>query len=158
VKMMAWDLSANYSFELMRHDMLAAVGPERTAELLPPYPRDGLTIVPKTLTDEGESSNVGRPPPAAAATGNRSRREAADWSDALPGGVEKGLPDVARFLRGGAPTEALGSNNWVVDGTLTASGKPLLANDPHLGTHVPSLWYLAHLTAGDFDLIGATLP
>src|SRR4051794_29056294 len=46
VKMMAWDLSANYSFELLRHDMLAAVGPERMAELLPPYPPDGLTIVP----------------------------------------------------------------------------------------------------------------
>jgi penicillin amidase len=54
--------------------------------------------------------------------------------------------------------EGLGSNNWVVDGTLTASGKPMLANDPHLGTHVPSLWYLAHLSAGDFDVIGATLP
>src|SRR6185295_5768013 len=52
----------------------------------------------------------------------------------------------------------LGSNNWVVDGSLTASGKPLLANDPHLGTRLPSLWYLAHMSAGDFDVIGATLP
>jgi penicillin amidase len=58
----------------------------------------------------------------------------------------------------GGTTEALGSNNWVVDGTLTASGKPLLANDPHLGTHIPSLWYLAHMSAGEFDVIGATLP
>jgi acyl-homoserine lactone acylase PvdQ len=54
--------------------------------------------------------------------------------------------------------DALGSNNWVVDGTMTASGKPLLANDPHLGAQIPSLWYLAHLSAGDFDVIGATLP
>jgi penicillin amidase len=46
----------------------------------------------------------------------------------------------------------------VVDGTLTASGRPLLANDPHLGTRLPSIWYLAHLAAGDFDVIGATLP
>jgi len=37
VKMMAWDLSANYSHELLRRDMLAHVGPERTAELMPPY-------------------------------------------------------------------------------------------------------------------------
>ena len=42
-------------------------------------------------------------------------------------------------------TEALGSNNWVVDGTLTASGKPLLANDPHLARSMPSTWYLAHI-------------
>ena len=41
---------------------------------------------------------------------------------------------------------------------MTASGKPLLANDPHLGAQIPSLWYLAHLSAGDFDVIGATLP
>lgn len=156
VKMMAWDLSANYSFELMRHDMLAAVGPERTAELLPPYPPDGLTILPKIDEDESSNARPRLPPTASGGRGDSSGR--ADWSDALARGVQRGLPEVARFLLGGARTEALGSNSWVVDGTLTASGKPLLANDPHLGTHVPSLWYLAHLTAGDFDLIGATLP
>ena len=68
------------------------------------------------------------------------------------------MRSVRDLLLGGTRAEALGSNNWVVDGTLTASGKPLLANDPHLGTHVPSLWYLAHMSAGDFDVIGATLP
>jgi len=156
VKMMAWDLSANYSFELMRHDMIARLGAERTAELLPPYPREGLTIVPKL--DEDESSSVRLRRAAPAAIENRAPQDGFNWSDALARGVEHGLPDVTRFLLGGARTEALGSNNWVVDGTLTASGKPMLANDPHLGTHVPSLWYLAHLTAGDFDLIGATLP
>jgi penicillin amidase len=156
VKMMAWDLSANYSFELMRHDMLSTVGPDRTAELLPPYPSDGLTIVPKV--DEDESSNVRLRRPAPSIAAQPVARSRANWSDALARGVAGGLPEVTAFLLGGARTEALGSNNWVVDGTLTASGKPLLANDPHLGTHVPSLWYLAHLTAGDFDLIGATLP
>src|SRR4051812_44027945 len=41
---------------------------------------------------------------------------------------------------------------------MTATGQPMLANDPHLGAHMPSLWYLAHVSAGDFDMIGATLP
>ena len=72
--------------------------------------------------------------------------------------MSSGDPAVRDFLLGGATTEALGSNNWVVDGTLTASGKPLLANDPHLGARLPSTWYLAHVSAGDFDVIGATLP
>ena len=45
VKMMAWDLSKNYSIELLRHDLLPTVGAGRTAELLPPYPPDGLTIL-----------------------------------------------------------------------------------------------------------------
>ena len=55
-------------------------------------------------------------------------------------------------------TESLGSNNWVVDGTLTASGKPLLANDPHLGTRLPSTWYLVHISAGDYEAAGASIP
>src|SRR5439155_10879383 len=66
-------------------------------------------------------------------------------------------PTVADFLTAGS-AEGVGSNNWVVDGTRTASGFPLLANDPHLATRIPSIWYLAHLSAGDFDVIGATFP
>ncbi len=68
------------------------------------------------------------------------------------------VAETVRDFVQGARIEGIGSNNWVVDGTLTASGKPLLANDPHLATHIPSLWYLAHMTAGDFDVVGATLP
>ena len=52
----------------------------------------------------------------------------------------------------------LGSNSWVVDGSRTASGKPLLANDPHLGLTAPSVWYLAHLSWPGVDVVGATLP
>jgi penicillin amidase len=43
--------------------------------------------------------------------------------------------------------EGMGSNNWVVSGAHTRSGKPLLANDPHLGLQAPALWYFAHLQA-----------
>ncbi len=51
-----------------------------------------------------------------------------------------------------------GSNNWVISGAHTASGKPLLANDMHLDLAIPNVWYEAHLTAGDFDVAGVTLP
>ena len=47
VKMMAWDLSGNYSFELLRHDLIAAVGADRMNELMPPYAIDGLSILPR---------------------------------------------------------------------------------------------------------------
>ena len=50
------------------------------------------------------------------------------------------------------------SNSWVVSGARTASGKPLLANDPHLGLSAPNIWYFAHLHAPGIDQIGATLP
>ena len=54
----------------------------------------------------------------------------------------------------------LGSNNWVVSGAHTVSGKPLLSNDMHLGHQLPNLWYEAHLRcgSGNFDVAGVTLP
>ena len=160
VKMMAWDLGANYSFELLRHDLIAAVGPERMAQLMPPYSVDGLSI----LTGSGRSNEPG-------GSGNAARRRqpgdtvarqpdagSGGWSAALFSSLSTGDAAAREFLRGGAMTEALGSNNWVVDGTLTATGKPLLANDPHLSARLPSTWYLAHVSGGDFEVIGATLP
>ena len=51
-----------------------------------------------------------------------------------------------------------GSNNWVVSGEHTVTGKPLLSNDMHLGHQMPNLWYEAHLKAGEFDVAGVTLP
>jgi len=56
------------------------------------------------------------------------------------------------------PATGLGSNNWVLSGAHTESGKPLLANDPHLDLAIPSLWYLAHISTPDFEIVGATLP
>src|SRR5476649_2864025 len=56
VKMMAWDLSGNYSFELLRHDLLRTVGEERMNQLMPPYAADGLSILPTLAT----TANVAR--------------------------------------------------------------------------------------------------
>ncbi len=52
----------------------------------------------------------------------------------------------------------IGSNNWVISGSRTTTGKPILANDPHLGFSAPSLWYLADLKGSALSAIGATLP
>jgi len=59
----------------------------------------------------------------------------------------------------GMPPSVLGSNSWAVSGSRTVSGKPLLANDPHLGLELPAIWYEMHLVAGsELDVIGVTLP
>lgn len=50
------------------------------------------------------------------------------------------------------------SNGWVVDGTKSKSGKPMLANDPHLRIQIPSVWYEVHLNAPGINVIGATFP
>jgi len=54
--------------------------------------------------------------------------------------------------------EAIGSNSWVVGPARSASGKPLLANDPHLGLTAPAIWYIARLRAPGLDVFGFTLP
>jgi len=96
----------------------------------------------------------------------------ADLFPPYPGEARPPLPDVSRFYaeelslqvdillarhRGGA-NNSVGSNNWVVDGSRSVSGKPLLANDPHLPLTAPSIWYYAHLHVPGMDVIGASLP
>ncbi|MEO8260432.1 MAG: penicillin acylase family protein [Acidobacteriota bacterium] len=154
-KMLAWDLSGNYALELLRRDLAARVGTEALAELMPPYARDGLSILP-WLKPPG----VARATSPAVPDGREApfTGRAASWSTAFARGISGGHPAVRDLLLGGTVTEALGSNNWVVDGTLTASGKPLLANDPHLSSRIPSTWYLVHLSAGSYDAIGASIP
>jgi penicillin amidase len=51
-----------------------------------------------------------------------------------------------------------GSNNWVVNGSHTKSGKPLLANDPHLPHSIPNVWYMVHLKAPGLNVTGVSLP
>lgn len=55
-------------------------------------------------------------------------------------------------------SDCLGSNNWVVDGQKTVTGKPLLANDPHLSVMMPSIWYETGLHGAGFEVVGASLP
>ena len=55
-------------------------------------------------------------------------------------------------------TDCLGSNNWVVDGTKTVTGHPLLANDPHLSVMMPSIWYETGLHGAGLDVVGVSLP
>jgi penicillin amidase len=87
-----------------------------------------------------------------------------------PGDAPQPLPDFKSLYADVAPTAAAllalsppndyanGSNSWVVSGAHTESGKPLLANDPHLGLQAPSLWYLAHLSSPAGNVVGGTLP
>ncbi|HCL84819.1 MAG TPA: penicillin acylase family protein, partial [Chitinophagaceae bacterium] len=56
------------------------------------------------------------------------------------------------------PDKDNGSNNWAVSGTKTKSGSPILCNDPHLGLHLPALWYEMQLSCPSFNAYGATFP
>ena len=73
-------------------------------------------------------------------------------------GLYKGLPVDALAALEPAGTPRGASNAWVVAGTRTQSGKPILANDPHLGFGAPVLWYLARIVAPGLEVAGATAP
>lgn len=67
---------------------------------------------------------------------------------------EHSVEVAGRFLPELSPPEFNGSNNWVVSGEKTASGKPLLADDPHLGLSTPSIWYQMHLQSPEQNVEG----
>jgi penicillin amidase len=88
----------------------------------------------------------------------------APWALALgappqfPPDFDQAALDLHRhFVSGRFGSEfALGSNNWVIDGSKSATGKPILASDPHLGFSLPSIWYTAHLVAPGLNIAGVT--
>ena len=129
-KMMSWDLGGDYEMELLRRQLGETLGPERAAQLLPPFPEDGVVILPDGVTADAWQQTA---------------------ADLLA--LDRRLQ--LDFGRGG---REIGSNNWVVAGTRTESGLPLLADDPHLSTSIPSIWYLAELQGDQIHAIGATFP
>jgi penicillin amidase len=156
-KVLAMNLGGNMDSEVWRSRAIARLGVDRVADLEPPYPADGPFIVPElggtsSLTPDetyqgwAEASSLDSGALAALADRQNAVNAlliAADWQQ------------VSRDL---VSTEGIGSNNWVVAGARTQSGKPLLANDPHLGIQMPSIWYEIHLTGGGIDVVGASFP
>ena len=72
--------------------------------------------------------------------------------------VPSQVPSPPAVLPLGSASGHPGSNGWAVSGERSETGKPLLANDPHLGLTVPSVWYFAHLSWPGRDVVGATFP
>jgi penicillin amidase len=153
---MVEDLSSSPRHALMREKILAKLGPELTADL---YVNSSWHDRPPTVSrptldqeikgedqndDEDEDDDSGAD---SSVTGLTPRPDV----PALPS-----LPEMFWDER----ALVLGSNNWVVSGAHTVSGKPLLSNDMHLHNQMPNLWYEAHLrcASGNFDVAGVTLP
>ena len=78
--------------------------------------------------------------------------------EAVRAAKDAGDPRLALLAEAFLPPSGQGSNNWVVAGSRTASGKPLLANDPHLLVQSPSVWYEVHLRAPGIDVAGVSFP
>jgi len=127
-KLLNLGLALNMDNELRRFELLRRLGPEVASRLDFVYPDSNPTILAET-----------------------ARAAAAEGGDAATL-----FQEASRWIPSG--TAGAASNNWVVDGTLTASGRPMLCNDPHLPPSAPSVWYQAHVVAGDdFESTGVTL-
>lgn len=165
LKAMAWDLRSNLPDEIDRALLAADLPPEEVARLHPGFPFGTMpTIV------EGPAGSA---PPAAVESpaGEAAPAAASDPSD---GGVADAVSAVATPLASlsalidavpellGPDGGDLGSNSWVVSGAFTESGLPLLANDPHLGPEMPSVWTQMGLHCAElredcgFDVSGFT--
>ena len=131
-KMMALNLSQNHPFEILRAHLIAKLGEAVARRLMAPYPANGPVIVPPDA-----HNYVDFPAPRQ----DRTRLAA--------------LPGLSMIS---GVRQAWGSNGWVVAGGRTASGKPLLANDTHLGLQLPSVWYQVGLHGGGYDEAGFSFP
>lgn len=138
-------LSTSPKAALEREQILARLGPELTADL---YVNSSWRDHPPTAPAPALDAPPGGPPRVPASLTSSIFR-GPDTSESL-------RPWLDSVFREDAPL--LGSNDWVVSGAHTVSGKPLLSNDMHLGHQMPNLWYAAHLRSGDFDVAGVTLP
>lgn len=150
--MMALDLGGNWGTEFARLSALQRLSTEQLWQLMPPYPGEA----PATAVDlAGLYRGLGV---------YRASETKTAAAQPQPGSLVASLPDLQAWTRGLGHLEGIGSNNWVVAGERTQSGKPLLANDPHLGLSAPAIWYFARLKAPaapggkPMDVIGATLP
>ncbi len=146
LKAMAWDLSANFDQELGRATAAGALGGdvERVAELYPRYP---------------EEQNLPVLPPAEAVS-EEATVEDASWQRDATDAVESAYAALNASPRLLGEGEGIGSNSFVISGEHTASGEPLLANDPHLSISAPGIWHQVGLhcrettTLCTFDVAG----
>lgn len=132
LKYMAWDLTGRFTEKSMTRTR-AAFPPEVMQRLYPFYPPFTDPIIPPGTAWDFQPLSI----PAS--------------SENVPASAEalRTMPEHAQIL---------GSNNWAVSGSKTASGNPILCNDPHLGLNLPSIWYEMQLSAPGVNVYGVTLP
>ena len=145
LKAMAWDLRGNYAAELGRAAALRTLGDVgRAEELYPAYPYEDHApiIAPQEERAAAESQTVGT---GGADEPGRGLGDEDGVAEAFADPAVERAFDATRRALDAVPTtlgrgEAVGSNSFVVSGEHTASGSPVLANDPHLALAAPNLW------------------
>lgn len=128
IRLMAWELNISWYSEIVLSEIISKLGETKGKEFLPNYPENLPTIIPNNLIKNS--------------------------------GKLTSLMEVDKSFRDffGWNGTHIGSNNWVVNGNKSTSGKPLIANDPHLGYSQPGKWFAAVIKGGNLNVAGVTLP
>jgi penicillin amidase len=143
-KLFAWRLGENHNAELLRYALMQELGPE-ALELFPDPPDWAPTILRPAANGATDLPAVALGAPIAPVA--PVAPVAPTSAHAYPPGLEWLSPDAHAM-----------SNSWVVDGSRTASGRPLLANDPHLVIEMPSVWWEVHISSETLTVAGVTIP
>ena len=155
---MAWDLKENYTEEASRAELAGSIPESRIADLYPAVQLPHQRADPLRRRPGRDGS--GR-------SGQRHRRPGSAPAPATYVASEKQALKAATAALDAVPVlvgqgDGIGSNSWVVSGAHTTTGKPLLANDPHLSPTIPGIWYQMGLhcrvlsAACPFDVAGFT--
>jgi len=126
--MIAWELNISWWSDVAFAHLAQKLGEEKIQDILPDFDENSPTIIPNDYNKYAE--------------------------------IPIGLIEVDRDFRkfSGAIGTHIGSNNWVVSGGKSASGKPIIANDPHLLFTVPAKWYIVSIKSSQLNVDGFTLP
>ncbi|HXW15641.1 MAG TPA: penicillin acylase family protein [Terriglobia bacterium] len=135
---LAASLSRSWNTDLMREHIAAQLGKTLLSDVFPDHSAFDVPVadVPASVPQAEKTSGAN--------LGNEAFQDSLLAEAFLPAGMDS--------------QSGIGSNNWVVNGSHTKSGKPLLANDPHLGHSIPSVWYMIHLKAPGLNVTGVSLP
>jgi len=144
-KLMAFDLQTSIDQKIKAYQIAKYLGKKQINILLPPYPQNHPTI----LSDQDlRQSNL-----LAMRSVHKTPKQTLKQLSCI-----QNLLNKIRAQLGFQNTPGKGSNNWVISGRLTTTGKPLLASDPHLRLSAPGIWYLVELQGPKLHVIGATIP
>jgi penicillin amidase len=135
-------LNPQYGMEYWREKIGARLSPELMADL---YPASSWRDRPPASAADDGAPTLSVPEP---------EQPANDEHSSTPSTLPFAKPGNDRECEACLP----GSNNWVVSGAHTVTGKPLLSNDMHLGHQLPGVWYEVQLHSGDFNVAGVSLP
>ncbi len=132
LKLMSATLAGG-SNEFYMNNVLQKYGPEITKDLFPDYPFREDPIIPVGTKWDFDTANI----------------------PAMPSISEN---KTSLNIRTKEKEEGIGSNNWALSGSKTASGYPLLSNDPHLDLTLPAIWYQIQLASNDMNACGVSIP